>query len=155
MDDKLMTMQEWHKVQAIQNFNKTWDFIDLNDRSEEDNLQMVHTAHASRYHWGEVGTPLEFARGEWQISRVYSVLGMFESAFYHGKSSLDYCLKNNIKDFDLAFAYEAVARAYMVGNNHELMEKYLSLAREAAAQIAEKDDRDYLLSEIKTITISE
>ncbi|WMM24769.1 hypothetical protein RBU61_17870 [Tissierella sp. MB52-C2] len=47
---------------------------------------MIHTAHASRFHWDEVGTPIEFARSEWQTSRVYSLLGMFESAYMVGKN---------------------------------------------------------------------
>ena len=41
---------------------------------------MLHAAHASRFHWGEVGEPVNFARGEWQISRVYAVLGRPEPA---------------------------------------------------------------------------
>lgn len=153
MDDLKLPLQEWHRKQAVQNFNQTWDLIDKNDRTEADNLKMIHMAHASRYHWGEIGTPLQFARGEWQVSRVYSLLGMFESALYHGKCSLDFCLNNNIGDFDLAFGYEAVARAYMVGRNQESMKNYLQLAKKAAAQIAEKNNRDYFVSELASIVL--
>jgi hypothetical protein len=35
---------------------------------------MIHSAHASRYHWQAVGDASDKAIGEWQISRVYSVL---------------------------------------------------------------------------------
>jgi len=41
---------------------------------------MIHAAHASRFHWGEIGKPINLGRGEWQISRVYSVLNRPESA---------------------------------------------------------------------------
>src|SRR6056297_3383811 len=90
---------EVHKKLAMDTFNKTWDLLDKTNRSEAENIEMIHTAHASRYHWGQVGTPLEFQRGEWQISRVYAVLEMGESALYHGEIVLKTCEKHDIGDF--------------------------------------------------------
>ena len=34
---------------AIQLFNETWDFIDKKDRTDEDNITMLHKAHTSCY----------------------------------------------------------------------------------------------------------
>ena len=51
-----------HKL-AVDCFNSTWSFLDKKDRTPEDDADMIHTAHASRYHWGQIGTPLEFQRG--------------------------------------------------------------------------------------------
>ena len=56
-------------------FNQVWVLLDKLDRSAGDDDQMVHTAHASRYHWGAAGGPVQWARGEWQCSRVYAVPG--------------------------------------------------------------------------------
>ncbi len=148
-----LSLQEWHRKQAIENFNTTWDYIDKKDRTQEDNINMIHTTHASRFHWGKIGTPLNFARGEWQISRVYSLLEMSEGALYHAKLSLELCLKNDIKDFDLAFGYEAVARAYMVSKDEDKMKKYLMLAKEASENIEKEDDKKYFLSELNSIAI--
>jgi hypothetical protein len=121
------TKDEWHRKQAVENFNKTWDLIEKKERTKEEDFEMIHTAHASRFHWGLAGTPLNYARGEWQISRVYSLLKMGDSALLHGEQSLDLCLQNNFGDFDLAFAYESVARAYMVKGEEAKMEEYFSL----------------------------
>ena len=44
---------------------------------------MIHAAHASRHHWAAVGTGVNLARGEWQISRVYVTLGRGEPALFH------------------------------------------------------------------------
>ena len=68
------TMQELHKKFAVDLFNLVWDLLDNGERTMEEDDRMLHAAHASRFHWGEIGTPLEFERGEWQISRVYAVL---------------------------------------------------------------------------------
>jgi hypothetical protein len=37
-------------------FNRTWELIEREDRSQDDDDRMLHMAHASRYHWGNVGT---------------------------------------------------------------------------------------------------
>ena len=111
-----------HKKTAIECFNLCWDFMDKQDRTKEDDLKMIALAHRSLHHWKLVGTPLNEARGEWQVSRVYSILGIGEAALYHGLKSLTICQQNNIGDFDLAFGYEAVARAYSVMNDDQVNE---------------------------------
>ncbi len=151
MGDTNNISKEIHKKLAMDTFNKTWDYLDKQNRTETDNVEMIHTAHASRYHWGQVGKPLELQRGEWQISRVYAVLGMGESALYHAEIALKTCQEKGIGDFDLAFAYEAVARAFSIMKNHSEKEKHLALAKEAGHKITDKDNREYFMSELDSI----
>jgi hypothetical protein len=101
------------KLLAGQLFNQTWRLLDQEGRTRADDDRMIHTAHASRYHWGQVPevTPGNLARGEWLISHVYAVLGRAEPALHHAGRVLDLCQEHDIGDFDLAFAYEALARA--------------------------------------------
>ena len=151
MTEEKFTEQEFHKKMGVSLFNRTWNLLDKEERTKEEEDAMVHAAHASRFHWGEIGTPLEFERGEWQVSHVYSVLNRPESALYHAQRCLEICTENNIKDFDIAFAYEAVARAYAVAGNELESKKYIELAKEAGEKIEEKGDKDYFFSELKTI----
>jgi hypothetical protein len=144
--------EEEHKRFAVNLFNLTWSLLDKKDRTTEDDDKMIHVAHASRYHWGEIGTPLEFERGEWQISRVYSTLGRSEPARFHAQRCLDICTENDIGDFDIAFAYEAMARALSIAEDKAGCTKHLQLANRAAENIRKKEDKDYFLSELKTIT---
>jgi hypothetical protein len=143
--------RELHKKFAIDLFNLTWNLLDKKDRTQEEDDKMIHAAHASRFHWGEIGTPLEFERGEWQISRVYSVLERSEPALYHAKRCLEICKKNNIGDFDIAFAHEALARASAVAGLKTQYEENLELARKAGQQIKKDEDKNYFMSELKTI----
>ena len=152
MTEKKEHRKEEHKKLGIDLFNLTWSLLDKKDRTKEEDDKMVHAAHASRFHWGEIGTPLEFERGEWQISRVYSTLKRSESALYHAKRCLEICKENSIGDFDIAFAYEAMARGHAIAGNKTECEKHLKLAKEAGEQIEKKEDRDYFLGELKTIT---
>lgn len=151
INEEKMNHQEWCKKQAIQAFNATWDLMDKQDRTEDETALMIHTAHASCYLWGFVGTPLNQARGEWQISRVYAISGDGEKAVYHAQRSLNLCLEHNYGDFDLAFCYEAFVRGYKLLGKQALKELNIKLAIEAAEGIAKKDDKDYFLSELNQL----
>ncbi|WP_223700640.1 hypothetical protein [Sutcliffiella deserti] len=142
---------EFHRNQAIQLFNQVWDLLEKEDRTEEEDFLMIHKAHASRYHWTEIGEPVNFSRGEWQISRVYAVIGRAESSLVHAKRNLSICLEHKIEDFDLAFAYEAMARAYSLLSQYDLKEEYLQMAKEAASHIIKDGDRKLILENLKTI----
>ncbi|MBI2762400.1 MAG: hypothetical protein HYX54_01395 [Chloroflexi bacterium] len=64
-----------HRRLGVELFNHVWTLIEKPDRTASEIDDMIHAAHASRYHWSKVGTSANLGRGEWQIARVYSVLG--------------------------------------------------------------------------------
>ena len=150
-EEKKYTEREAHKKFAVDCFNLVWSLMEKKDRTKDDDDRMMHATHASRFHWGEIGSPVELERGEWQISRMYTVLGRPESALYHARRCLEICQKSHIGDWDIAFAYEAMARAHAVAGQKAECKKHIELANKAAEQIKEKGDRDYLLNELKTI----
>ena len=95
-EDEKLTKKEWHIKMAAALFNHTWSLMDKKQRSKEEDDEMVHAAHASRYHWGQrvsfgEGKPVNLGRGEWQISRVYAVLKNPKQARYHAQRYLDIC----------------------------------------------------------------
>jgi hypothetical protein len=136
---------------AAELFNAAWDLLDKRGRTEDEDLDMVHTAHASRYFWGLAGGDKERAAGEWQVSRVYARLHMGQSALYHARASLRYCEKGRLPAFDRAFAYEAIARAHALLDNAEQLQIFLAKARQTAPLIEKEEDRKYLLAELETI----
>jgi DNA-binding transcriptional MerR regulator len=141
------------RLLAAQLFNETWRLMEQEERTRQDDDRMIHTAHASRYHWGQVpaATPAHLARGEWQISRVYTVLGRAEPALHHARRVVDLCQENGIGDWDLAFAYEALARAYAIAGNAEQAREYTDQALAAAEDIAEDEERELVLADLETI----
>jgi hypothetical protein len=142
---------ESHKHFAVNCFNQTWDLIEKEDRSQKETDRMIHTAHASRYHWEFVGEAVNLARGEWLISRVYALLKRIEPCLYHADRCMKITLSNNLKDFDLAFAYEAMGRACDLAGDVVETTKYITLAKDVGADIADENDRKYFFSELKSI----
>ena len=150
---ELTEEEKVHKKFAVNLFNHTWDLMGKKDRTKEEDDEMIHSAHASRHHWGQIGTTTHFERGEWQISRVYAILNRPDPALYHATRCLEICKENHIGDWDIAFAYEALARAYNVAGKKTEAKKYLDLGKEAGKKIAKKEDKDYFNSELEKISI--
>lgn len=140
-----------HRKLAAELFNGTWTLLEKQDRTPDDDARMIHMAHASAHHWLQVGTPVNFSRSHWLCSRVYSVLGRPEPALYHAQLAHDICAGHGIGDFDLAYAFEALARAHAVAGNGGESDDWLERARAATADVAEAEDRELLLSDLAQI----
>lgn len=136
---------------AAQLFNATWRLMEKSRRTKEDDDTMIHMAHASRYHWSVAGGAREAAIGEWQISRVYALLRRPEPSLYHAQRSLEICEARKVGDFPLAYAYEALARAFALAGKLRLREACLKLAKAAGAKIAEQEDRELFFRDLRTV----
>jgi len=136
---------------AVDVFNRVWTLLDKPHRTEAEDAEMAHAAHASCYHWMQVGEPVNRARGEWQISRVYAVLRRPEPALHHAGKVLEICEREGIRDWDLGFAYEALARAHAVAGRKDEARQLVEQAK--AVEIAEDEDRELLLNDLETIEL--
>jgi len=129
-------------------FNEVWRLME----TREDDDRMLHATHAMAYHWGEAPEckPENRARAEWQISRVYTVLGRGEPAVWHARRCLEWCESAGIGDWDLAYAYEALARAHAVAGTGEA-DAWKLKAREAGDAIADPEDREHFDEDYATL----
>src|SRR5713101_1922567 len=111
--------RETHRLLGVELFNKTWTLIAKAARTPDEEDELTHCAHASAYHWLQVGTAANRARSEWQCSRVYAVLGRAEPALHHAQRCLEICEAepSALEDWDLPFAFEALARAHAVAGD--------------------------------------
>jgi hypothetical protein len=129
---------------AVGLFNHVWDLLGKPDRSVSDDFAMIHAAHASRYHWGAVGEPVHWARGEWQCSRVYAVLGWFEPALHHAERGLELATQHGLGPFDVGAAHEAIARSYRVIGDAAKAAEHVALGQAESAKIGDAEDRAVL-----------
>jgi hypothetical protein len=136
------------RQRGVDLFNEVWRLME----SREDDDRMLHAAHASRFYWGEAeeSAPENLARGEWQISRVYTVLGRSEPAVWHARRCLEHCEQNGIGDWDLAYAYEGLARAHALAGSGAAAE-WKSKARAAGDAIADPEDREHFDEDYATL----
>ena len=147
---------ELHRRLGAELFNRVWDLLALEDRTPEQEDDMIHTVHASRYHWSQLGEGPRSARGEWLCSWVYSELGRAEPALYHAHRCEAICRRyaDDLEDFDLPAMHEALARAHLVAGNREETLHRLRLATDLCAQIADPDDREIIQAQIDSIAVA-
>jgi len=140
---------EQHRRVAIALFNRAWDLLEVTERTPDLDDEMLHTAHASRFHWTAAGGDVDrLATGEWQCARVYAVLGRAEPAAWHAQRALALCRAAGITGFLAGAACEALARAALVGGDPDAARRWAAQARGIAAQLDDVEDSEVLLADL-------
>jgi DNA-binding transcriptional MerR regulator len=125
-------------------YNSTWVLLEKADRTPAETDEMIHRAHASRWHWARVGADVNLARGEWLCSRAYATLGRGEPALWHARRCVEIneALPAEAREsWDLPAAYEAMARASLVAGDSASGALWKAKATTALADISDADDR--------------
>jgi hypothetical protein len=151
MDEvKRFTEEEAHLLFAKQIHGRVWELLEKLRRSQLEDEEMLHAAHASLFHWLYAGKPVNHQRGEWMIARVHTVLGNASEALRHAERCLQLTeqYRGEMADFDLAFAEECAARAYALAGKHLAALKHLRLAELAGDAIADSEDREIFFQEL-------
>lgn len=94
------------------------------------------------------GGALESARADWLLSHVYAVLGRSDEAVRYARRCLDTCEANRFGDFDLAYAFEGVARSAACVGDADEAARWRAKAVEAALAIADGEDRDLFRADL-------
>ena len=135
---------EWHRTLAIEANNSIWDLLRKDDRTADEDEDMVRRAYASMYHWARAARrgPENVARGEYMVARVQAALGRAELALHHARRCMAATQEAGLDDFDLAYAHEALARALEVAGQPEAADTELEAAK--AVPIADPEDQAIL-----------
>ena len=141
---------EEHRRLGIDLYNRTWTLMDAPGD------EMLHCAHASAYHWMQGGgTTANRARSEWLCSRVYAILGRPEPALHHARRCLELVesAPEEMEDWDIAGAHEAMARAHLAAGEKEEARRNYELAREDTAKIANAEDAKHIEADLDALPL--
>lgn len=140
-----------HRKLSADSFNRTWELLDKENRSQEEDERMISLAHSSLAHWRmrEDCTDQNLGIGYWQISRVYAVLGDGNNAKRYG----ELCLAVSGKEppFYLGYAHEALARAALVQKDRGAFDRHLAEARTQASLVGDPGERTFLEDDLATL----
>ncbi|MET0838101.1 MAG: SRPBCC family protein [Marmoricola sp.] len=139
---------EWHRTQAIEANNSAWELIELPDRDAHQDEDLLRRAYAAAYHWDRAAgrTPANAARADWLLAKVQLLVGRPETSLHHATRCLTTCETHGLKDFDLAYAHEAGARALKaLGRDDEATREWEAAK---AVPIAEDEDRAHLAEDL-------
>ncbi len=142
---------EWSLHFAKSLNSLAWRFLEQTRRSKEDIEMMVHAAHGSCFHWLQLGKRVNNQRALWLLSRVYSVAQEPRQSLKFAGQCLELTLKypREMEDFDIAYAYEAQARASYLNKRSGDGNRFLVLAKEAGEKIKKSEDKKLFFSDLK------
>ena len=141
---------ETQRKLAAELFNYTWTLIEKQDRTPEETERMLNASHASRFFWGLVGNTVNHPAASGS-SLACTPLRISRPTIRHAELCLALTEEHGIGDFDLACAYEALARAHAVAGERDQAARFEALGREAAARIEDADDRELVLGDLSTL----
>jgi hypothetical protein len=135
-----------HRRLGVDLYNATWVLLERDDRTPADDDAMLGRAYASLHHWSQVPQvrAANLGRGHWLVSRVHAVLGLADAAAHHAARYVAIARAgdmDDVDDWDLAAAFEASARAAVVGGDLEAADRFVAQAREALEAVADAEDR--------------
>ena len=113
-DEKRFTISQAHQEFAKSTYNSIWGLLEKEDRSQEEDQEMLLAAYASLYHWTKVGTAVHHQRGAWMISRDHQSLGEVEPS---------------------------LARAYALAGDQEIALHHWQQAASLGKRIKDKEDQ--------------
>lgn len=152
MEEKQYTLDEANQYFAIDYNNKIWKLLAKSERSEIENSTLINLAHASFLHWSQSPkcTVVNLQRGEFMIAMVYTYLGKKEPAVYYAKRCLQLTEEHmdQMKDFDIAYAYLSMSRALALAEEMEKAQIYLKMATVAGDNIKGEQDQKIFIGDL-------
>lgn len=142
-ETKTLTLEEAHKHFAKSLNGRVWELLQKTSRTADEDDEMLHAAHACTYHWKFAGNAVHHQRGEWLISHVHVVLGHANEALRHAERCLEITQSNKelMEDFDIAYAFEGIARAQAMLGDEKIARQFYELAQQAGNAIVDSEDR--------------
>jgi hypothetical protein len=141
------SVADFHRELANELFNHVLNLIARSDRSCAENDQMIHAAHACRFHWDFGGNPANIALGEWLCARAHTEMRQPDAALHCAWRYLEHAESYGLGPFHIAYAHTALARAFALKDPAESA-RHFQQARELAEHVKEQQERDLLNHEL-------
>ncbi len=137
--------EDWHRYFAIENNNRAWKLA-ARSRTEEEDREMLNSAHASALHWNVVGTELNHMRAKTLLAEVHALLGFGSSALAYVEEVREFFLNRDSADWEIAFLHTIHAHAAYVAGEFDLHGSAYAEAVRTIEAIVDEEDRKMVLS---------
>lgn len=133
--------QTWSRYFAMETNNRAWQLAAETSRTEAEAREMLDAAHASAYHWMQVGTELNHIRAKYLVAEVHALLGMGPSAAALAGEARGYFEYREAPDWELAYVDVIYAHAVAVAGDASTHRDAYARAERAVTAVADAEDR--------------
>jgi hypothetical protein len=122
-------LDKWTRWFAIECNNRAWRLAEAARRTDAEDEEMLHCAHAAALHWGNAGTELHRARAAMLLGHVHALLGDGKRALHYARESFAYVMSHDSPPWEVAFAHAVLAHAAGAANERALQAKHYDVAK--------------------------
>lgn len=142
MSEPPFDLAKAHRWFAVEFNNVAWELCELPARTADETERMIDAAHASAYHWRQVGTVLNTLRGQVLLTSCYLAASQSEGALRHAYCALELLsAAEGATPFDRVGALGSAAGAMALAGKNAEAERLRAEARGALSQLTDEDDR--------------
>ena len=132
---------KWDRWFAIECNNRAWRLSEARSRTQAEDEEMLHCAHAAALHWGKVGTELHNARAKMLLAHVHALLGR-PTAMAYARESFDYVTSHDSPPWEVAFAHAILAGAAAATGDHAVHAKHYAVAKTLGATLPDPEEKE-------------
>ena len=141
-------VRRWNRRFAVDLFNRSWDLLEMPDRSADDDAEMLAAAFGSAWHWRQVGTAENIALGDHQIAKVASNVGQPALALHYARRALEAIEIGHFGDWQVAAAYEGMARACAAAGDTAGRDYWVQRCTVALGAVPDAADRSVVAQQL-------
>lgn len=137
-------LNQWHRYFAVECNNIAWSAAEA-DPSTRDHKSLLNAAHASVFHWLQVGNELNKIRGFVLLAYVHALCGHGTLALEYAGAAREYYQGHPYEEWELAFACMIQALAAHVASDTALHRSSYSAAQEVLDAMPDGEEKEIVL----------
>lgn len=143
----------WQRRLASQANNRAWTLAEMLHRSQAEDEEMLHAAHAAMYFWNMVGEPSHHAHAAQLLAHVYALLKLPEPAAHYLNKALPYFEQHGSAPWERAFAHAVAANVAYAEGDAAAHAKQYAQAKEAATHIIDPQTREMFAATLRVVPV--
>jgi len=143
----------WYRRIASTANNRAWTLSEQLVRTDEENQEMLHAAHAAAHLWQQIGTPDHIALSNLLLGQVHAMLGQAAYAMRYASQAHQFFTSRNSHAWELALAHAVMAHAGYCNADELLHLSNYQSAQEWAAQLTDPQDKEIVVATLRVVPI--
>lgn len=139
------------KTLASQLFNRCWELLEQDERSEDDDVELLTSAFTSRFHWLQAGGEEQAIISDWMVARAAGATGAPDTALRFALRAYEAARATDSPDWLVASGAEGVARAYAFAGNAAEFNNWAALAGRLIEVIVDPENKSLIESQLADI----
>ena len=131
----------WRRRLGSEANNRAWALAEKPSRTPDEDAEMLHAAHASRFLWSRIGTEKNLALADLLLGQVHALLGSGQAATQYAEKAFAYFTARPSERWELAFAYAVRASAAAACGDTLLHRHSYAEAQGIASTLTDPEDR--------------